>query len=225
MLRLLVLFLVLTNIGYFAWSQGMLAEYGFAPARQSEPQRLGQQIKPDLLLMVSPPDARPAPPASTALLQTAQARFDTECLQAGIFNEEQTVVLRERLAITLPEGSWALQSAVEPARWIVYMGKYANAEAVARKRNELRGLGISPETLNNALLEPGLSLGGFETQPEATAELARIAKKGVNTAKVIQERTEQRGQRLTLAAVDAALRSQLDTLRPLLAGKSFVACL
>ena len=83
---------------------------------------------------------------------------------------------------------------------------------------------MSFEALNNISLEPGLSLGSFKTQPEAEAELTRIAKKGVKTARVMQERAELRGQRLRLPAVNAALRSQLDTIKPQLAGKAFAVC-
>jgi len=133
-------------------------------------------------------------------------------------------VWRERWVSTLPPGSWVIESALLPARWLVYMGKYNSDDSVVKKREELRALGVSFEALNNASLEPGLSLGNFKTQPEAEAELARIARKGVKTAKVIQERAEQRGQRLKLAAVDSALRSQLDAIRPQLAGKAFQAC-
>ena len=56
------------------------------------------------------------------------------------------------------------------------------------------------------------------------AELASIAKKGIKTAKVVQERAEQRGQRLKLPAVDTALRSQLDAIKPQLAGKALQVC-
>ena len=83
---------------------------------------------------------------------------------------------------------------------------------------------MSFEALNNTALEPGLSLGSFKTQPEAEAELARIARKGIKTAKVIQERAEQRGQRLRLPTVDAALRNQLEAIKPQLAGKAWVGC-
>jgi hypothetical protein len=52
MLRLFVLVLVLLNSAYFAWSQGLLRGLGFAPAQQTEPQRLNQQIRPqDLHLL------------------------------------------------------------------------------------------------------------------------------------------------------------------------------
>ena len=224
MLRLLVLLLVLANAGYFAYSQGLLAAYGFAPATQTEPQRMAQQIKPEALRVLNPQEAsqleRAAPP-----VQLAANASTTECLQVGIFNEEQTMVLRERLVSTLPQGSWVIESALVPARWLVYMGKYNSDDALVKKRAELRGLGVSFEALNNASLEPGLSLGSFKTQGEAEAELTRIAKKGVKTAKVIQERAELRGQRLKLAAVDTSLRSQLDAIKPQLAGKPLQACI
>ena len=223
MLRLFVLLLVLANAGYYAFSHGLLADYGFAPAAQTEPQRLAQQIKPEALRILNTQETTQLE-STTSTAQIVASASAAECLQVGIFNEEQTVVLRERLVSTLPPSSWVIESALVPARWLVYMGKYSGEEALVKKRSELRGLGVSFEALNNASLEPGLSLGNFKTQPEAEAELARIAKKGVKTAKVIQERAEQRGQRLKLPAVDAALRNQLDAIKPQLAGKALQTC-
>lgn len=223
MLRLFVLLLVLANAGYYAFSQGLLAAYGLAPATQAEPQRMAQQIKPEALRILNPQETTQLESAKLPAQAVANAGV-TECLQVGMFNEEQTMVLRERLVSTLPQGSWVIESALVPARWLVYMGKYNSDEAVVNKRSELRGLGVSFEALNNASLEPGLSLGNFTTQPEAEAELARIAKKGVKSAKVVQERAEQRGQRLKLAAVDPALRSQLSSIKPQLAGKALQTC-
>ncbi len=219
MLRLFVLGLVLANAGYYAWSHGLLAAYGLAPVSQSEPQRVAQQIKPDMLRVLTLQEARQVEGGSPAAVQPA-----TECLQVGLFNEEQTVVLRERLASALPSGSWVLENATDPGRWLVYMGRYSSAEVVTKKKLELRGMGVSFEALGSPALEPGLSLGSFNTQTEADAELARIAKKGVKTAKVMQDRVEQRGQRLKLASVSPALRSQLDAIKPQLAGKPFQAC-
>ena len=133
-------------------------------------------------------------------------------------------MLRERVASTLPQGSWVFENATEPARWLVYMGKYSSIEAVARKKSELRGMGVVFEALGNPALAPGLQLGSFATQAEAQQSLAGIARKGVKTARVLQDRAEQRGQRLRLAAVDSMLRSQLDGIQPLLAGKTFRPC-
>ena len=227
MLRLIVLALILANAGYYAYSHGLLAAYGFAPVAQAEPQRLTQQIKPGMLRILNPQEAAQLDSATTpaqALANASNMATAIECLQVGMFNEEQTMVLRDKLVSTLPQNSWVIESALVPARWLVYMGKYNSDEAVVKKKSELRGLGVSFEALNNALLEPGLSLGNFTTQPEAQAEVERIAKKGVKTAKVIQERAELRGQRLRLPTVDASLRSQLDAIKPQLAGKTWVAC-
>jgi hypothetical protein len=104
------------------------------------------------------------------------------------------------------------------------MGKYANAEALAKKRSELASLNLKFEPLNNATLQLGLSLGGFDTQAGADAELAVLSRRGVRTARVVQERAELRGLRLRLADVDDALRARVDALKPLLAGKTLLAC-
>jgi len=106
MLRLLVLLLLLLNAGYYAWSRGMLRTYGFAPAQQSEPQRVAQQIQPQLLRVLSPDEARRAD----------TARRPLECLQAGLFDEPQAAALRQLAQKSLPDGSWALEDATDPER-------------------------------------------------------------------------------------------------------------
>ena len=40
MLRLVAVFLLLANLGYYAWSSGLLRAWGMAPVEQSEPQHL-----------------------------------------------------------------------------------------------------------------------------------------------------------------------------------------
>jgi hypothetical protein len=232
MLRLLVLLLALANIGYFAWTRGALAPLGLVPSVQTEPQRMGTQIRPDAIRLLTPEEARelensapPRRPASAASDAVSSAdTAATECLQAGLFNEQQTAVLRTSLQSALPAGSWQFESSVEPARWIVYMGKYTTEEAMAKKRGELRQLGVSFRTVNNEALAPGLALASFPLQADAEKELARVAAKGVRTARVAQERAETRGHILKLAAVDAGLRAQLDALKPQLEGKNLRTC-
>lgn len=249
MLRLLALLLLLSNAGYFVWSHGALAAYGFAPATQSEPQRLAQQLRPEALRIVMPPEAAPpgtrqldptaalpaaaptssaappsAPDAPAPSASQAQAAVATQCLQAGLFSEAQSAALQARLQSALPRGGWAFESSVEPARWMIYMGRYASPEALAKKKGELRQRKVSFEPLSDPALEHGLSLGSFSTQLDADTELARIARRGVKTARVIQVRPELRGQKLTLPAVTPAMRTQLDTLKPQLAGKALQAC-
>jgi len=51
LMRLLVVLVIVANVGYYAWSQGALALFGTQPARFSErePQRLQQQVRPQML--------------------------------------------------------------------------------------------------------------------------------------------------------------------------------
>ena len=220
MLRLLVLALLLANAGYFAWTQGLLADYGWAPLTQSEPQRLTQQIRPEALRLLTASEARQLENPAAA---SASAVAAAECLQAGLFSDEQASALRARLQ-SLPAASWSLENSVEPERWIVYMGKYSDEETLAKKRGELRQRGVSFEPLLNRALAPGLSLGHFNSQAAAETELARVATHGVRTARVLLERAEVRGQLLRLKAVDASLKAQLEALKPQLAGKALLAC-
>lgn len=217
MLRFIVLALVLLNGLYFAWSQGFLRAYGFAPAQQSEPQRLGQQIRPDAVRLLT----------AQELSQSEAPRATGKpaaCLQAGLFDATQSAQLRRTLAVTLPAGSWTLEETLEPARWIVYMGKYANAEELAKKRAQLASLNLKFEPLTNPALGVGLSLGGFNTQAAATAALEAFSRRGVRTARVVQEREEVSGTLLRLPAVDEALRARLDELKPVMAGKAWSPC-
>jgi hypothetical protein len=84
LLRLIVLLLLLANGAYFAWAQGLLAAWGVAPAQQSEPQRLTQQIRPEALRILPADDAR-------RIEVAAAAPKPAECLQAGPFEEAQVV--------------------------------------------------------------------------------------------------------------------------------------
>ena len=217
MLRLIVLVLLLANGGYLAWSQGYLLPWGLGPAQQSEPQRLQQQVRPEAVRVIRADELRRVETAA------AQAPRPPECLASPALDEAQVGPLRAVLE-SWPAGSWNLEPVVEPARWIVYMGRYAGVEQVARKRAELRQLGISFESPTNPELEPGLSLGSYPTEAAAGQQLQALADKGVRTARVVQERPEQRGQRLLLPAVDDNLRPRLAELGAPLNAKTLRPC-
>lgn len=218
MLRLLVLALVLANGAYFAWAQGLLRPYGFAPVQQTEPQRLTQQLRPEAVTLLSAAEIK-------RIEQQVQADLvPKECLRAGPFDDAQAATLRNALEGALPAGSWQLDKLNLPARWIVYMGKYASPEAMAKKRGELANLNLKVEGLNNPALEPGLSLGGFDTQAAATSELQRLSQRGIRTARVVQEREESHITQLKLPAVSESLKARLTDIKPALAGRPLKSC-
>ncbi|QDL52866.1 SPOR domain-containing protein [Rhodoferax aquaticus] len=218
MVRLIVLALILANGVYFAWSQGLLRDYGFAPTSQSEPQRLAQQLHPEMLTVLSATDLK-------RIEQQVQADLaPKECLRAGPFDDAQAAALRNVLEGALPAGSWQLDTVTLPARWIIYMGKFANTDAMAKKKAELAAMRLKTEPLNNPSLELGLSLGGFETQASAGAELQRLNQRGIRTARVVQEREESRTTQLKLPAVNESLKARVADIKPALLGHPLKSC-
>ena len=216
MLRIIVLLLLLANGAFFAWTQGLLLQWGLGPVQQAEPQRMGQQIRPEALSIVGAEEAR-------RIETTAPAARPPECLQAGPLADNVAEAVRPALQ-AWPAGTWTLEPVVEPARWIIYMGKYQTADSVNKKKAELRQIGVSFEPLSNPTMELGLSLGSFASQAAASGQLERLNERGVRTARVAQERAEVRGQRLLRPARDESLRPRLDELRPLLNGAALRPC-
>ena len=213
-LRLLALLLIVANIVYFVWSQGVLRVYGFAPQAQTEPQRMAQQISPESIQLLSSQELKRA---------EAQAQADQaprECWLAGPVDDARKAALSSQLEAVVPAGSWQWEELQVPARWIIYMGKFANTEAQRKKRGELEALHLSAESLADGQWGPGLSLGSFETQDQANAELARLSARGVHTARVVEFRPASHGNLLRLPAVDAVLRDKLAGLKSELEGSS-----
>ncbi|CAN5150841.1 hypothetical protein BH10PSE16_BH10PSE16_28730 [soil metagenome] len=217
MLRALVLALLLANAAYFAWGQGLLAAYGWAPARQAEPERLAQQIRPEAMQLIAPATAQTqdSPPVRTA---------DTRCLQVGVFTEQQAHVLRPRLQAGLPTGSWSFENSGDSVRWIIYMGKYISKEAMNRKRHMLKQLDLAFEQPASHVLNPGLSLGSYASKAEAEKALDQMNERGLRSARVVLERPELPSLWLKVPAADATMQARLEALKPQFAGKAVQPC-
>ena len=248
MLRVLVIVLLLANAGYYAWGHQLLARWGMAPTQEAETQRMAQQIRPEALRTLGAPDAAtatnaapspepvPAPAANSAANSTTPdapsaptllASSPTPaargvCLQAGALDEAEAEAWR-RAARVLPQGSWQLERSAVPARWMVYMGRFADNNVLAQKRAELKARKVAFDK-PGAALEPGLSLGRFSSEEAAQRALTNLSNQGVRTARVVVERAETSTYLLRLPLVDAALQAQLDTLRPALAGNPLRPC-
>jgi hypothetical protein len=237
MLRLFAIFLLLANVSYYAWSGGWLRSWGLAPTEESEPLHWAQQIAPEALHIVpaaaqapapaATPDTAPAAAEVVVLSRTVTpppvAASRGECLQAGPFDPAEAEAWRKAASI-LPQGSWRLESTPVPGRWMIYMGRFADADVLAKKRLELRIRKVAFDRPNNPELEPGLSLGRFPTEAAAERGLANLGNKGVRTARVLQEHPDSEIFTLRLPLVDAALQNQLARLQAALAGKPLRSC-
>lgn len=172
----------------------------------------------------------PAAPSTTALAAAPAEPTPppapaprTACWQAGGFSAEQADALRTALAGTgLPPGSWRLGESKTGGRWVVYMGRYSD-EQLDKKKSELQALGVSFRALP-APLGPGLALGTYSSEEAAQLGLQDVTKKGVRTARVVQERAEGAVWTLRLPAITDEQRNTVAGLRTAMAGKRLQSC-
>jgi hypothetical protein len=147
-----------------------------------------------------------------------------QCLQAGLFTERQASAMRGRLQAGLPAGSWSFVALKEQVRWIIYIGNYPSKDALKKKRAQLERAGISVETPANPQLNPGLSLGSYHTQAQAKAALVKLAKHGVSSAEVVQDKPELPNRWIRLPAADKALQAKAKTLVLRVSGQPLKPC-
>ena len=112
MLRLLVLLLMLANGLYFAWSEGLLRPYGFAPAQPSEPARMTQQLNPQAIRILPPDEAKKGE-------AMAAAQKPLECLQAGLFDDSETLAELRRSEAKLSHWARSCEENFGPKRDLV----------------------------------------------------------------------------------------------------------
>ena len=214
MLKNLVLVLLSANILYFAWTEGLLQSYGLSPSSGSESHRVNEQLQPQMLEPVRAPD--------TPLVEQASA---AACLRSGPWDKEQAARLRLALQEALPQDSWRLDPLTPPPRWIVYLGKFSNQELLKRKLTQLASIsGVKTQELRDPALVPGISLGGFDTEPLAQAELDRLSRMGVRKAKVVQENEPPNKEMLVIPSVSKDIQAALLTIQPLLQAHALQPC-
>ncbi|NIM39806.1 MAG: SPOR domain-containing protein [Hydrogenophaga sp.] len=174
-----------------------------------------------------PPAGAPAPAPATASAPASPSPTNEPraCWQANGFTPEQAELLRAELRLLgLGTGDWQLSEIRTPGRWIVYMGRYDNAEQANRKKAELRGLGIDFRDVNTSGLAPGIALGTFSSEEAAQEGLQQAERRNVRTARVVQERAESVSYSLRLPAIGETLRARIEGLGPAMAGRSLQRC-
>ena len=232
MLRTVALLLLLANALLLAGQWGLFDRAGAVggppgSAQQREPERLARQVNPQAVTVLTPQAASAAADAasaSAAQIQTTQAAASF-CLEAGPFGAAETEAAERTLRETgLAAGSWLSVQAEDRGAYLIYIGRFADREALQVKREQLNRLHVDAEELSTSPnLQPGLSLGRFADKPAADAALAQMQQRGVRTARVVALRPPQGLTVLRLPAADAAVRARLAGLR-LPSGPGFVAC-
>ncbi len=254
MLRLIVALLALANGVFFAWQTGWLGALGLAQPPYAQTDHMAQQVHPERLIVMqglgtvsaatiaaarttaptaSAPDQLAASNAAGGALSSSGPSSSApdvpagraQCLEAGPFTGEENRLAIQQIGKVLNKGSWATQAVSVPGLWLVYMGPYADADALQHKLTELRRIkSVSFEEVRSPTdLALGVSLGRFADERQANAALETMRLRGIRTARVVTARPAMELTVLRVPAANEADQQKVSAL-PLPAGKGFIAC-
>jgi len=213
MLRATVALLVVANLLFFAWTRGWI---GTPPSHgEREPERLQQQVRPELVKLYAGPKASSAA-AANALV----------CLEAGPFSEADAGVAEAALlAAGVPANAYARRQVEQPPVFLVYMGRFADAPAQRAKEDELRRLKLAfDEVRTPPELAPGLALSRHDSRESADTALIALAQRGVRSARVVALPAAPAQHWLRAERVDNTLRARIVALRQPVIAASFGPC-
>jgi hypothetical protein len=223
MARVLTWLLLLANALGLAWNFGLGAALGLGQQAQREPQRLVQQVAANQVQLLSDVQAaRVLARAKTAAQQADAA--PPNCWVSAVLDDGQWAAVQPLLKAQWAPDQVQEEAASLPGRWLIYMGRFANAADMAKKRAQLTALGLVADAARSPALVPGLTLGTYPSPEQADQALAALAARGVRTARVVQELAPARARRLRLSAVTPQQQPNLANLRAALPGKTLAPC-
>lgn len=204
-MRAAVFLLILANLMFFAWAQGLLGT-GDNP----DTLRLSQQLLAERVRVIS----RDEPPAEASVKAAkAEKREPEACVMLG----DLTTAELTRVEALIKEKASALRverSETASGGFWVFIPPLPNKAEAERKASELKRLKIQDFAV---LQEPAaarfaISLGVFSSREAAESRLEELRAKGVRSAK-IGERERNTSAALEVRGAEALLAA----LRPLLA--------
>jgi sporulation related protein len=224
--------LVVANLLVLAWSMDWLP--GMSRPREREPERMQRQVHPEAVQLITPTAASAALQAAAAQrggspASAAAATSDstvTVCLEAGPFAAGEVAAAERALReLKLPNLQWSTQRSERGGAYIVYLGRFADDGAMARRRDELRRQQIVAEEVRNSPdLQPGLSFGRYESRGAADTALAQIVQQGIKAARVVTLNIPVVVTQLRVERADGDVAARLTQLNLPPAGSGFRPC-
>jgi hypothetical protein len=174
---------------------------GPAPAAASAAEEAPAPMPPTAYV---PGDQPPSDPVQAKALSPEVP--PSSCKQSQVLSKSRLTKARQALEAMAapPKGATRWEDATEPDKWIIYLGRFANDEALARKTQQLEQMDMSFEVLDDAELSPGVSVGTYPTQADAVQALTLLNRRGLRLARVIKWSNSYNGQRLVVANMDPA---------------------
>jgi hypothetical protein len=224
MLRIFVLALVLTNLGFYLWSKGSSDAPG-----EREPARLEQQVSPQLIKVLGAQAA--APKTAQAKIPPTSSTTNTNttlCLELGPISTNQLANVQALVHTALPAERWRNLKTETPAQWMVAMLPSSDSKLQAKQISTLENLGASFEVVNDVpKLGNVLSLGVFNNRLDADKAAARLAQRSVRRLSVALYAGPLVTHTLRAERIDATTQEQLKQLQGnsvLAGGRGFRSC-
>lgn len=201
-MRLLVFILILVNLMFFAWTQGLLGS-----AADPDALRMSQQLQADRVSVVGRDDP-PGEPAAAKAVKTEKRDTDA-CVQLSELpladlGRVENLVKEKGAGFRVERG----ETAAAGSYWVFIPPLPSKAEA-ERKAGELKRLKV-PEFF--VIQEPvayrfAISLGLFSSREAAEARLEELRGKGVRSAKVGEREGKPTLGWLEISGVEASVDS------------------
>lgn len=232
-MRGLLVVLVAANLLVLAWSLDLVP--GFTRGRDREPERMKQQVRPDAVQLITPTAASAALQAAAAqrsgvltapsAASAAGGGAATVCLEAGPFAAGEVGAAERALReLKQPALEWTQQRSERGGSYIVYLGRFPDDVAMARRRDELRRQQIvADEVRSPPDLQPGLQLGRHDNRAAAEAAQAALVQQGIKAARVVTLSAPVVVTLLRVERADGAAAGRLTQLS-LPAGAAFRPC-
>jgi len=246
MLKFFLGFLLVANIGLFAYNTGIMGSDG-STGRESG--RLKSQLNTERMRIEPSQAALPVSKAArggasavpTATIATTatnapstatgpaqvSAKNLQDCVEIGNFD-----VLEARrfdaLIAPLALGARLSRRAVqEVERYIVYIPPTPERETLAQKLSLLRQLGVEDFYVINdsSDLRRGISLGMFKSADAAQQHLVKLTRQGVQDARVVPRVGAVGKTAFQMRSLDAAAREALEKIRIVFSKQEMRACM
>jgi hypothetical protein len=170
-MRLLVILLLFANIAFFGHTR-------LERMNEGEPARMANQLQPEKLKLLTPPQVANLGPAKAAQLNNV-------CLEWGAFTDaERPGALAALEPLQLGRQLTQRRTEGNPSYW-VFIPPLATRPLAERKVAELRALGLTDYfILNDGPQKNAISLGIFKTEEAAGKYHDAIKTRGVNSARI-----------------------------------------
>jgi hypothetical protein len=226
--RVLALFLILLNLGFFAW-----ANYMQPVETATDPRPMARQIQPERLQLAAPaasaasPSAPAAATPSAPMTPPAPRPQPIACLEWGSFTIADAPAAAKVVGSLGLGGQLSERRTEETASWWVFIPAQSDGRAGAlRKTRELRALGVEDYFIvqDEGPTRWAISLGVFRTEAGAKSRLEALQAKKVRSAEIGPRETRVPKVWLQMRDIEPSLKAKLETVVSRIPGTELRVC-